>query len=407
MLIPLNLAFGPDHVGVAIWFWFSLLLTLGWLRRHGEINQAADELTLTDDWAEKGDQPLPALTVLVAAKDEEANIGRCVEGLLAQDYPNLQVIAINDRSDDRTGAILDEIAARDARLEPVHVQSLPAGWFGKNNAMREGMLRAKGAWLCFTDADCAYDSTKLLRAALRVAQEKKAEMLSALPTLEARSFWERVVQPVAGGVMVYWYPPRKVNNPKAPHAYANGAFMLMPRETYDALGGHDSVRATLNEDMHFARLAKANGKRLLVIRAGDMFRVHMYSGWRQIWRGWSRIFYGCFGTLRHLLGSVAMLLVFSLSPWIALLVAPWIGADGKWLAGAAGIAILAQQSVLWRFYGLTGNGAAWAVTYPLGAAACLAITCNAIGRLFGGSTNWRGATYVGGAQVSGGGRVSA
>ena len=407
MLIGLALAFGPDNIPVSIWFWFSFLLAFGWLRRHGEINQASDELTLTDEWAEQCDAALPPLTVLVAAKDEEANIARCVDGLLAQDYPDLQVVAINDRSADRTGAILDETASRDARLEPVHVQSLPAGWFGKNNAMREGLLRAKGDWLCFTDADCAFDSTKLMRAAMCLAQKHGADLLSALPTLEARSFWERVVQPVAGGVMVYWYPPRKVNSPRAPHAYANGAFMMMPRATYDALGGHDAVRATLNEDMHFARLAKANGKRLLVVRAGEMFRVHMYSGWRQIWRGWSRIFYGCFGTLPRLLGSVAMLLFFSLSPWIALCVAPFLGADGQWLAGAAGVAILAQQSVLWRFYALTGNGAAWAVTYPLGAAACLAITCNAIGRLFGGSTNWRGATYVGGAKVSDGGRVSA
>jgi len=343
---------------------------------------------------------MPLLTILVAAKDEQDNIGRCIDGLLAQDYPKLQIIVVNDRSDDRTGAIIDDYAARDSRLTAVHVQDLPPGWFGKNNAMRTGLQQATGDWLCFSDADCTYDSPSLLTSAVKYALREKVDFLSVLPRLETNTFWERVVQPVAGAIMVFWFPPHKVNSPHSARAYANGAFMLMQRTTYEALGGHDAVKATLNEDMHMARLVKANGLRLQVIQCGNQYRVRMYTGLKQIWRGWSRIFYGCFGTFPRLLVSFLMLSLFSLSPVATLLLSPLAGENWTWFAAAAAFALLAQQTILWRFYGITGNRPAWALTYHLGACLCLGMTVNAMCRLLGVSTTWRGTTYTGGAQTS-------
>ncbi|MFQ5806180.1 MAG: glycosyltransferase [Phycisphaerae bacterium] len=356
---------------------------------------------LRPDEAGAGDAALPSLSMLVAAKDEEKNIGRCIQGLLAQDYPKLQLIVVDDRSADRTGEIIEAFAARDERITSGHVKELRPAWFGKNNAMREGLERAAGEWLCFSDADCAYDSPHLLTAAVRYALREKVDFLSVLPRLEAGTFWERVVQPVAGAIMVFWFPPHKVNSPRSSRAYANGAFMLMPRKTYDAIGGHEPVKATLNEDMHMARLVKAAGLRLRVIRGGNLYRVRMYVGLKQTWRGWSRIFYGCFGTLPRLLVSFLMLSIFSLSPYVTLLASPFIGAAGPWLTAAAGFAIAAQQSVLWRFYHVTGNRRPWALTYPLGAALCLGMTLNAMRRLGGAATTtWRGTSYRGGAQTS-------
>jgi hypothetical protein len=191
-----------------------------------------------------------------------------------------------------------------------------------------------------------------------------------------------------------------VNSPKSPRAYANGAFMLMPRKTYEAIGGHEPVKATLNEDMHMARRVKAAGLRLQVIRGGDLYRVRMYTGFRQIWRGWSRIFYGCFGTFPRLLISVLMLTVFSISPYVTLCLSPWAGQSWPWMTLAAAFAVVAQQSILWDFYGVTGNNPRWALTYPLGSALCLAMTLNAMRRLTGTvTTTWRGSTYTGGAQT--------
>ena len=160
--------------------------------------------------------------------------------------------------------------------------------------------------------------------------------------------------------------------------------MLMPRTTHDAIGGHEAVKATLNEDMHMARLVKAAGLRLRVIQGGGLYRVRMYAGLKQIWRGWSRIFFGCFGTFPRLLVSVIMLSVFSLSPYMTLLASVAASGTWPWLPAAAIFAIVGQQSVLWRFYGVTGNRPAWAISYALGAALCLGMTLNAMRRLGGG-----------------------
>lgn len=390
-----------DSAAVTIWFWATCLIGLVWLRRHIDLWRGRREPVLREDEPGPPREDLPSLTVLIAAKDEEGNIARCLSGLVAQDYPDLQIIATNDRSTDRTGRIIDEFAARQPRVTAVHVHELRPGWFGKNNAMREGVERAGGAWLCFSDADCAYDSPRLLTAAVRFALREGIDFLSVLPRLEQNSFWERVVQPVAGAIMVLWFPPNRVNDPASSCAYANGAFMLMSRAAYEKLGGHEPVKATLNEDMHMARRAKQLGLRLRVIRGGDLYRVRMYSGLRQIWRGWSRIFYGCFGTLPKLLGSVAMLTFFSLSPYVTLLLSPFSGPDWEWLACAAALTLVAQQSVLWLFYPIGGSSPVWALTYPLGAAVCLGMTVNAMRRLGGGATTtWRGTTYTGGAQAA-------
>lgn len=387
-----------EHWSLTVWFYFTGIVGVIWLRRHLDLQRGKNEPILEPDQPGPDAEQLPSLSMLVAAKDEQENIGRCIEGLLAQDYAKLQLIVVNDRSDDRTPQIIDELAQRDPRLTAVHVEELPAGWFGKNHAMHQGVERATGEWLCFSDADCAYDSPYLLRAAVRFALHQKVDFLSVLPRLEATTFWERVVQPVAGAIMVFWFPPHRVNDPRAPHAYANGAFMLMRRDVYDAIGGHEPVKATLNEDMHLARRTKQAGRILRVIRGGDLYHVRMYTGFGQIWRGWSRIFYGCLGTFPRLLASVLMLTFFSVGPYLTLLFAPLLTAAWPWMAGVAAFTILAQQSILWRFYHLTGNGRSWAISYGLGALLCLGMTFDAMRRLSGTTaTTWRGTTYRGGA----------
>ncbi|MBW7906703.1 MAG: glycosyltransferase [Phycisphaerae bacterium] len=389
-----------DSLPLAAWFILTCLIGVGWLRRHLDIRRARREPGLSPDDAARLPDRAPSLSVLVAAKDEGENIGRCLDTLLGQQYPELQVIAVNDRSADDTGAIIDRRAAADPRLTALHVQSLPEGWFGKNHAMHTGVSHARGEWLAFTDADCTFDSPLLLAAAVAHADRHGIDFLSVLPRLEARGFWERVVQPVAGGVLLIWFPPRRVNDPRSACAYANGAFMLLRRSAYERLGGHVPVRATLNEDMHLARRAKQLGLRLKVVRGGDLYRVRMYEGFPQIWRGWTRIFYGCFGTLPRLVGSVLLLSLFSLSPYLTIALAPLCGSAWPWLAGAGVFTVAAQQSVLVAFYRLTGNSPWLAATYPLGAAVCLGMTLNAIRRLGGTTTTWRGTTYHGGAQTA-------
>lgn len=393
--MPAFLDFAFHLSWVSFWFWALLLIGLVWARRHLDLNRAGDEPILSAADAD-GVDTWPSLTVLVAGKEEEDNIGRCLEGLLAQDYPQLEIVAANDRSEDRTGQIMDQCAQGETRLKVVHVESLPAGWAGKNHAMYQAVQRSTGEWLCFTDADCRFHDRRLLSAAVAYARRENVDFLSVLPDLEAHTFWERTVQPPAGAIMVFWFPPGKVNNPQSPRAYANGAFMLMKREAYERLGGHERVKAALNEDMHFARIAKQESVILRVIRGGGMYSVRMYAGLRQIWNGWSRIFYASFATLPRLLVSVIFLSVFSLLPTVSLLVSPLLGAYAGGIALVSSVTIVIQQSVLWRFYGLGNTPAHWALTWPLGAGLCLAITFNAMRRHFGVQTQWRGTSYQGG-----------
>jgi chlorobactene glucosyltransferase len=386
-----------------VWLTVTALALVVWTSRHWQLSRAGQIMPpLRPDMFRDAGPPLPLLTLLVAAKDEEANIETCLRSLLRQDYPDLQVIAIDDRSSDRTGEIIDRLAAGDPRLQAVHVTELRSGWFGKNNAMREGVARARGRWLCFTDADCEYTSPRALSVAMRFALEKQADFLSVLPTHQVDSLCERVIQPACSGILLIWFNPMKVNDPRSSAAYANGAFMLLRRSCYEAIGGHEPVKTELNEDIQMARYAKAAGQRLVVVSNQDLYTVRMYASLRQIWAGWSRIFFGCFRTLRRLLLSVVVVAVFSLLPWLALLSASialvWGRVNTAWsalLAAAVGVCT-AQLSVMVRFYALNRAGAIYGLLYPVGAAFGLAALINAVRRVGGRETvTWRGTTYRG------------
>lgn len=390
--------------------WLTTLALVGiiWASRHLEINRAKREQPVLRSTSYPGPpRETPLISVLIAAKDEEANIEPAVRTMLAQDYPNFELIVINDRSSDRTGQILDAICAEQpsGRMKVVHVKDLRAGWFGKNNAMREGIEQAHGQWLCLGDADCKQTSNRSLSMAIRHALDWNIDFLSVLPGLETHSLWERIIQPVCGAVMVFWFNPRRVNDANDPAAYANGAFMLMRRSCYEAIGGHEAVRTEVNEDMHMARLAKERGQRLVVVQSDDLYTVRMYSCFAEIWRGWSRIFYGCFGTFRRLRVSLMVLLVMSIFPYGSLLVSALVLAISGWsVAGTGWQAVFAvalttvtiQQTVIARFYRLCHASPWLAPTWIAGASVCCGMLLNAMLKLKGRATvTWRGTTYRG------------
>ncbi len=392
--------------------WLALLaaVCVVWLLRHRHINRYQREEVPLHSTMYDGPPPhAPCLTVLVAAKDEEDNIESCVRSMLDQDYPDYRLIAVNDRSDDRTGEILDRIAAEDPRLTAVHVTELREGWFGKNNAMHTGFAHADGDWLCFIDADCRQTSRKTLSTAMRFAMDHDVDFLSVLPQLETQSLWEGIMQPACGAVMVFWFNPSNVNDPNHSAAYANGAFMLMKRSAYETLGGHEPFKTEVNEDMHMAKAAKAAGLRLHVVENRDLYVTRMYTGFREIWRGWSRIFYGCFETFRRLRISLLVMMFSGLLPWYSAL-AGWIMVGvrgwsdaGPWQAVAllASLAVVCQQSVLFRYYRLSQTPPLLAPTYPVAGTIACGMLINAMTKLGGRSTTtWRGTTYRGDQRVA-------
>ncbi len=403
-------------IGWIVWLFFLGVAVLVWLTRHLDIARAQrDQEPLASDSFDGPPANAPRISVVIAAKDEAENIETCVRTMMDQDYPDFELIVVNDRSSDRTGAILDELAAEyraagNDRLRPVHVAELREGWFGKNNAMREGVERANGEWFCFGDADCRQTSRRTLSMAMRQADENGIDFLSVLPVLEAHSFWERVIQPVCGAIMILWFHPGRVNNPRRRAAYANGAFMLMSRSAYDRIGGHEPVRTEVNEDMHMARLAKEAGLRLFVMRNRDLYQTRMYTGFRQIWNGWSRIFYGCFGTYRRLLTSLAVLGVLSIMPYVSLLIAGvWVIVRGQpfegpwaWVVWFAAAAVAANQILIVRYYRLTQSDPRYAPTYILGSLVAAGMLVTALSKV-GGKTRtvWRGTVYRGDAREDG------
>ena len=376
-----------------------------WGTRHLLVSAERSRDSLLRAERASGKADLPFVSVVVAAKDEAENIETCVRTMLGQDYGDFEMIVVNDRSEDATGRIVRSIAAEDGRLRLIDIEHLPDGWCGKNNAMQHGIAAARGDWICMIDADCRQTSTRSLAAAMAYALETDADLLSVLPNLEMKGFWENVVQPVCGGIMMIWFNPVKVNDPSRPHAYANGAFMLMRRSAYERIGTHEAVKDQVNEDMHLAALVKGAGLKLRVIRNAGLYLVRMYSSLGEIVRGWGRIFYGTFGTLRRLTISFAVLAVLGLVPWAGALVgllAVAAGAPAASLAGACAAvgaaAALMQLTVIFRFYRLIGARASLAWTYALGCAVGMVALLTAMGKLRKGSAvTWRNTTYTRGA----------
>jgi cellulose synthase/poly-beta-1,6-N-acetylglucosamine synthase-like glycosyltransferase len=393
-----------------LWTWIVLvgLAGLVWTSRHFMISahqRRADALT-PDSPGAGPDAPL--VSVLVSAKDEEANIAACISSMLAQDYPDFEMIVCNDRSSDRTGRIVADLARQDDRLRLVEVHHLPEGWSGKCHGMYTAACAARGDWLCMTDADCRQLSPRTLSAAMRYARDSRADLLSVLPVLEMKGFWENVVQPVCSGVMMIWFHPDRVNDPARRAAYANGAFMLMRRGAYEVVGTHQAIRHRLMEDLHLAARVKQAGLRLRVVRGDGLYVVRMYTSFGQILRGWSRIFFGTFGTLPRLSASIAIMFCMGLLPYISAAVGFALAAAGGphaglWLGlGGVGAAAAAMQlSVIYRFYRFIGARADLAWTYPLGCAVTLAALGMSLSKHRPGArVVWRGTTYSGASQKS-------
>ncbi len=379
---------------------FSALATLVWLSRNIMISVERRKGFVLSSTHKGPPENAPLISVIVAAKDEEENIGACVRTMLDQDYPNYEMFVANDRSGDRTGEIVQEIAKTDARLTVVNIERLPEGWCGKNNAMQTAIAKSRGEWIVMIDADTRQVSRRTLSVAMQYAAETKADLLSIFPKLEMKGFWENILQPVFSGIMIIWFHPYKVNDPQKAHAYANGAFMLIRRTAYEKIGTHEAIRQCLNEDMHMARLCKEKGLGIRVVRSGDLFTCRMYTSFMQMLRGWGRIYFGTFGTLRRLLGTAALVVIMSLLPYFTFAMGAAMAATGAgalWLAvGIAGAAAtFTQISAVWRYYRMTGARADLVWAYPLGCLIALYTIGISLSRLRKGSrVTWRGTAYT-------------
>ena len=260
----------------------------------------------------------PLVSIVVPARDEERTIGRAVSGLLAQTWPALEVVVVNDRSKDATGAILERLSA-DPRLKVVTGAEPPEGWLGKPWALHQGSRQAAGELLLFVDADVIY-SPDAVTAAVAHMDETDAGLLSLLPHMEMRGFWEHVILSNLAFFAYAVLPLWAANRSKAPLlALGGGPGNLVRRAAYEAAGGHEPLRDAVIDDVGLARSIRRSGYRTEIVRADELISIRMYHGGREAVDGFTknafaafhRSYAGVIGTI--LLGIVAHMLPYGLA----------------------------------------------------------------------------------------------
>ena len=225
----------------------------------------------------------PVVSVIIPARNEEVSLGACLESLVAQTGLNFEIIVVDDNSTDRTR----EMATSYPKVKVIDAAPLPSAWTGKNNAVVTGARQARGQWLLFTDADTVHLPGSLARA-LSEAQQNNVELLSYSPEQIAVTFWEIATLPVVFAELARQYPPSKVSDPSSRVAAANGQYILVRRDTYDAVGGHAAVAGEILEDVALARAVKCSGRRIRFRYAADAVRTRMYRNYAQLREGWTK-----------------------------------------------------------------------------------------------------------------------
>jgi len=223
----------------------------------------------------------PKVSIIVAARNEERHIRPAIESLLRLDYRNLEIIAVNDRSTDKTGSILDDLACDDGPLQVIHLTELPCGWLGKNHALQYGADLATGQWLLFTDADVVMDPTTLRRA-ISFALSNKVDHLAMMPEARMPSlFLESFVAVFIVGFSLF-FRPWKAHDPESSAHVGVGAFNLIRSTTYRAIEGHKPLRMRPDDDVMLGKLVKLHQHSQGVSSGIGLIWVPWYSSIREV-----------------------------------------------------------------------------------------------------------------------------
>lgn len=329
-------------------FWWLLggALAAVWLDRLQDAARGMKHVAniTAPEW-DRHPEPMPRVSIIVPARDEEEHVAAALASFAAQDYENLEIIAVDDRSRDATGEIMERALRQTAasrpglRFEVLHVRDLPAGWLGKTHAMWLAAQRATGDWILFTDANVKL-RPDALRRAIAYAEAVKADHLVLFPTHALKTVGESMV--IAGFQMqfVFGHRPWKVSDPKARDSMGLGSFNLVRRSVYESIGTFRALRLEVVDDIQLGELVKARG-----------FSQHTVFGRGLLDLRWGR---GGMGIVRNLtknlfaalhyrwpraVGACLMLVVLNVLPFLGLWLAP--GSSKAGFAAAVGaIAVL-------------------------------------------------------------------
>ncbi|TET16404.1 MAG: glycosyltransferase [Dehalococcoidia bacterium] len=348
----------------------------------------------------KGDGELPdappPISVLIPVRNEEDNIGTCLESLRRQDYPNVEILVLDDASTDGTADIVARIAAEDPRVRLLQGQPLPSGWAGKPFACQQLANEARGSWLLFTDADTVH-APAVLRHVLCAALGSGAALISGFPHQRTTSIWQKMAIPIMFYFMILCWMPLwwMQRSRRTLPSVAIGQFMFFSAQEYRSIGGHEAVKSRILEDVWLGREMARHHYRQLTLDLSPLVSCQMYREFGTMWDGINRWLYVAASlSIFAFIGIVGVVLLLFLAPFL------WL-AHGLLLAQPAfgwQVLVMLQVAILYLARFLVGRrfsqSKSSVILHPIGMAFLLLVCLYASYRhLRGAGIRWKGRVY--------------
>jgi hypothetical protein len=368
--------------------WLFGLIAFFWIFHGLRVAYGALRLPRIKDCAPAKDADCPLISLIFAARDEEEKLPTALATLTALNYPNLEIIAVDDRSQDSTGAILDEFARRHPQLRALHVTELPNGWLGKPHALQRGYKESTGEWLLFTDADVRF-APDVLRRAASLMRERAVDHLTLFGDVEMHGFWETTLLSFFGMAFHLATDPYRVGNPHSRAYVGVGAFQMVRRVAYEAAGTHRRLAMEVVDDMKLGKIVKQAGFRSCVGVAQDAVVVRWHAGVGNIVRGVTKNFFASAGyNLAIALVAAAAMLLLNVAPFVA------VFAGHGWVRIFAGIAVAIAVGFHVGVNVVMRVSPLYALTHPIGALMfCYMLLRSTAVTLWRGGVVWRGTFY--------------
>jgi len=371
-----------------LWTVLLGLIAFLWVLASVDLARGVPSMPSLADVDPLADEQCPRVSILFAARDEAEKLPGALATFLSLDYPSYEVIAVDDRSEDGTGAILEAAAIRDKRLKSVRVDKLPAGWLGKPHALERAYERATGEWLIFTDADVHFEPD-LLRRAIALANALEWDHMTLLGALKMFTFGEKMAMTFFAMAFAIGTRPWAASDPGSRGYSGVGAFQMIRRGTYEAIGTHRRLAMEVVDDMKLGKLVKDGGFRSGAAKAGGAVSVHWHAGVGNMIRGTTKNFFATSGfklwlTSTHIFG----LLLMCVFPVAALAFTHGLARGFDAIAVALPLIIAAGAA---RQFDAPG---VYALTYPIGALIFVwMLARSTIVTLWQGGIVWRGTFY--------------
>ena len=333
-------------------------------------------------------QSMRNVTVVIPARNEERNLKQALQSVLGLDYPELQIVVVNDRSTDGTGAILEEMAKQEQRLTLVNIESLPEGWLGKTHALHKGAQQAQGEFILFTDADIVF-TPLALRKAMSHVQANQLDHLTVVPEDTMPGFFLRALSATFGIFMFILFQPWKARNPKSRKYMGIGAFNLVRTSVYQAIGGHQPIALRPDDDLKFGKLVKRSGYQSDVLNGQGMVTVEWYRSVPELIHGLMKnMFAGMEYRVSFVILATIGSLLIHLWPWVGM----WVTAGiPQALYALTVVMMVASFGIAMASFGVKP----WhGLLLPLTIGLLVYIQCRAMMlTLWHGGIYWRGTFY--------------